>query len=105
MPCGSSKAASKCNSVGLTGTSTNSCCLLQAYAIGSSSSQQVAAQQEVWDQLHSPDEAVIPICLVHESAPADAAAEKDYHKFGSGDVNLQVTLFVACSFHQQDFRA
>lgn len=71
--------------------------LLQAYAIGGSSSQQLAAQQEVWNQLQSPDEAIIPICLVHETPSEDAAAEKDYHKFGSADINLQVSPL--CGLH------
>jgi len=65
--------------------------LLQAYAVGSNSSQHLAAQQEVQSQLQSPEGAAIPICLVCDRSPEGTlAAEKDYHQLGFGEINLQV---------------
>ena len=68
----------------------------QAYNVGVNSSQTLAARQEVANQLQSPDEAVIPICLVCEKAGDDDAAEKDYNQFGSGEVSLQVAVLYSC---------
>ena len=64
--------------------------------MGQGSAEQSAAREEVLHQLQSPDDAVIPVCLIHESPSQDAAAdERQYHNFGSGEINLQVSL--ACS--------
>lgn len=71
---------------------------LQAYGVGLNSSQTLAARQELANQLQSPDDAVIPICLVCEKAGDDPAAEKDYNQFGSGEVSLQVECCPTHSF-------
>ncbi len=67
-------------------------CVLQAYAVGHDSSQHLAARQEVQSQLHSPEGAVVPVCLVCDRVSEDTAASEDYHQFGFGEISLQVRL-------------
>ena len=67
-------------------------CVLQAYALGLDSSQHLAARQEVQSQLHSPEGAVVPVCLVCDRVSEDTAASEDYHQFGFGEISLQVGL-------------
>ena len=67
--------------------------LLQAYAVGSDSSQHLAARHEVLSQLQSPEGAVVPVCLVCDRASDTAVtSDRDYHQFGFGEINLQVSL-------------
>ena len=61
-------------------------CLMQAYAVGASSAEQVEACQDIRDQLHSPEGALIPFCLVSDKSPSG-----DYQQLGLCEVNLQVT--------------
>jgi len=65
-------------------------CVLQAYAVGHDSSHHLAARQEVQSQLHSPEGAVVPVCLVCDRMSEDTAASEDYHQFGFGEISLQV---------------
>ncbi|KAL0055976.1 hypothetical protein WJX82_006293 [Trebouxia sp. C0006] len=63
-----------------------------AYAVGHDSSQHLAARQEVQSQLHSPEGAVVPVCLVCDRVSEDTAASEDYHQFGFGEISLQAVL-------------
>ncbi|DBB03911.1 TPA: hypothetical protein ACH3X1_012996 [Trebouxia sp. C0004] len=63
-----------------------------AYAVGQDSSYHLAARQEVQSQLHSPEGAVVPVCLVCDRMSEDTAASEDYHQFGFGEISLQAVL-------------
>jgi len=72
-------------------------CVVQAYAVGHDSSQHLAARQEVQSQLHSPEGAVVPVCLVCDRVSEDTAASEDYHQFGFGEISLQVRRLEECT--------
>ena len=63
--------------------------------MGPDSSQSLAARQELQSQLQSPEEAIVPVCLVCDRVSEDSAASEDYHQFGFGEISLQVWLLAA----------
>ena len=68
--------------------------------MGTGSSEQLKARQQVQSQLHSADEAVVPLCLVSVvNGQQTAAAQSDYHQCGSADISLQVSSSLLSAKH------